>query len=247
LDRLKQDAYGYTARLLGVLWPPAGAGVLYFTTGVRLTPEQITQFYCAAEERHRGELESQAALRKSTILGAKIPFDSYGSRENISPRRRRREVAANHTPAESKVPNAVKERPQSRTQILRGIFDLLDLSREGVIRNVDLSFLRGLMLNECDTLRRELDPNRAQNDSLLVAGPAGAASHTGGRENERRGRRFRLMCGFAADVAIPLLMESGFVEVDFPVFSMIVMRSVDEGYAGPWREYVMGYFSSLAM
>ena len=234
LRKEKLDAYLATASTFGIAWPPKSqSDSLYFVSGVRLTDAQVSQFYCAAEERHR-HLTEEAAAVGTMVSNGTSPSPRGLDFLLLSRPAQKTPQAADQVPCQK----FSDKRRVGRTSVLREVFGLLDIEGTGELRSSDLLTLRGLLVQEMEILASNKDGGA--DESLLRAA---AANTNGGKSTSALTptgkKRYASLCEFAADVAIPVLVESGSPRIDFPLFSMVVQqklhqqRHVDEQQHAP--------------
>lgn len=173
------EAAPVVAELLGILWPPRGCGIsdtasvhqkLYFVNGSRLTVAQAESFFemVRIQEDQRKTRESTPQVKASSrdgVQSVSIPVKlgrSYSPRGagTVGSLMSSPSSACMITPSSASAANGrgllgPKKRIR-RSQVLREVFDLLDVRREGCLRVAYIPVLARLLEKELVTLERRL-------------------------------------------------------------------------------------------
>lgn len=185
------------ANLLGVLWPPSHPEELFFVSGSRLTPQQVSAFYETVQVQEAAQVEQRREVSEAFHVGPNVSSSSpYAALDTMSPSKLRQRsrspaatTAASHVdvdhdlalstslhPARAAVGslayeraaaaqgNGAQQRKQSkkkkhivgRSQVVRDVFDLLDLRHCGFLYAGELSALKVLLEEELAMLDDEL-------------------------------------------------------------------------------------------
>lgn len=207
---------------------------LFFASGVHVTAQQRTELQARIEEALRGGASQAEEHQSTAVLGSRRSRSASPVLENSAdqpPSTRKsggsRASRASHTArheadngrsaewkpflgalrdyargAASTAPapyvrDRMTERPKSRTEVLRSAFKTLDSHRTGILMRASLE---------------------AQLDALADAPRVKQGGHSGDMP---------LMLKFLHEMCIPLLLTSGFEELTFPTFSMLMLRVAD--------------------
>lgn len=179
------------AGLLGVLWPPAAPLQLYFVTGTRLTSQQVESFYETARVQQQQQQWEQPVAGERH--GSPRPSSRGNRKEHLaltvlSPSKALRQPSPSRDMGVSRAAavngdrdGVHRKRPVlRRTQVLRGVFDLLDWRKRGALLAVELPAVQHLFEEELAALDAAAAPSQGHKKTAATAGPqvslAGAAA-----------------------------------------------------------------------
>jgi hypothetical protein len=236
---------------------------LFFTSGVRLSASQVSQFVTLVREQLRGHNLHDAHIVQAA-MGQLSP-----RKASISHRTAAMQDSLRHQSSSSgqvKLTKGLTSAPgqhgtkyKSRTEVLRAVFDLLDVDGKGCITRPELTPLLHLVVTEChdDNHNNLLRTSASHKAAVATAFSPLKRSATTGTSNRnescaatngglQQGRfhcddpcTFVKYCRLAAFAVIPLLDRSPLDAWEFPHLGMLAaaeLRSCSDEVPSSLRE-----------